>query len=311
MQHVAEFLGSADVLRKIEKAYPTGDEKVSPAFLKSVFGTLEQLIVSSASVDPNLHLRLSEFYRRCRKGINAAKLHRGISELLRLIELEPHLHSSDSTVSRLERQLRELRMMISEQPPDITTKFQDLQQQVAAIREDIEDGRPSLADKQEDMLQKFLASQKRAFIILPFQRDFDNVWFGAIKPACVECHYAPLRVDEVNLSSLITEDIERYSGMAGVVVVDLTGNNPNVMFELGWSLAKNKKPIVICQGEQSSKVAFDVRGIRHISYENSWLGIETLKGKLKDFVTATDKQTPNKKTKAKKAQSERPTPEAK
>jgi len=116
----------------------------------------------------------------------------------------------------------------------------------------------------------------------------------------------PLRVDEVNLSSLITEDIERYSALAGVVVVDLTGNNPNVMFELGWSLAKNKKPIVICQGEHSSKVAFDVRGISHISYENSWLGIETLKRKLKDFVTATDKQTPQRKTRAKKAQSGSP-----
>lgn len=147
-----------------------------------------------------------------------------------------------------------------------------------------------LSDKQEDMLQKFLSSPKKAFIIMPFQRDFDNVWFGGIKPACTECHYAPLRVDEVNLSSLITDDIERYSNMADVVVVDLTGNNPNVMFDLGWSLAKNKKPIVICQGDHSSKVAFDVRGIRHISYENSWLGVETLKKKMKDFIVTTEKQ---------------------
>ena len=87
----------------------------------------------------------------------------------------------------------------------------------------------------------------------------------------------------------MTDDIERYSNMASVVVVDLTGNNPNVMFECGWALAKNKKPIVICQGDHTSKVAFDVRGIRHISYENSWLGVESLKKKLKDFIAATDR----------------------
>jgi hypothetical protein len=157
-----------------------------------------------------------------------------------------------------------------------------------------------VVDKQEDMLQKFLAAEKKAFIIMPFQRDFDNVWLGGIKPACAETHYAPLRVDEVNLSSLITDDIERYSNMADVVIVDLTGNNPNVMFELGWALAKNKKPIVICQGEHASKVAFDVQGIRHIAYENSWLGVESLKQKLKDFVAATEKHSPRKVAKKKR-----------
>ena len=146
----------------------------------------------------------------------------------------------------------------------------------------------------------FLAADKRAFIIMPFHRDFDNVRLGAIKLACSESHYAPLRVDEINLSSLITDDIEQYSSVADVVIVDLTGNNPNVMFEFGWSLAKNKKPIVICQGEYSSKVAFDVRGIRHISYENSWLGVEALKKKLKDFISSTDKSKTKGKTQKKK-----------
>lgn len=67
-------------------------------------------------------------------------------------------------------------------------------------------------------------------------------------------------------------------------------------------MAKNKRPIVICQGGPSRKVAFDVRGIRHITYENTWRGVEALKKKLKTFITATDQQSsPKKSMKAKAA----------
>ena len=96
---------------------------------------------------------------------------------------------------------------------------------------------------------------------MPFAQNFNDVWLGGIKPACTDCRYAPLRVDEISLSSLITEDIQSYMRMANVVIADITGNNPNVMFELGWALAKGKKPIVICQEEQTSKIPFD-----HIYY---------------------------------------------
>jgi hypothetical protein len=205
---------------------------------------------------------------------------------------------SSEAVVRLERQLRELKTLVAS-PGDIDSRFRELQDQLVSLREEVSDSQNLTTEKQEDMLQKFLAATKRAFIIMPFQRDFDNVWLGGIKPACSESHFVPLRVDEVNLSSLITDDIEKYSTMADIVVVDVTGNNPNVMFELGWSLAKNKKPVVICQGEHTSKVAFDVRGIRHISYENSWLGVEQLKKRLKEFIVATDqngKKASKKKT---------------
>ncbi|MGO9405070.1 MAG: hypothetical protein ACLPVW_16530 [Terriglobales bacterium] len=206
---------------------------------------------------------------------------------------------SERAIGRLERQLRDLRTLVTS-PTDIERRFGTLQEQLETLREEIADSQPIGTEKQEDALQKFLDAKKRAFIIMPFQRDFENVWLGGIKPACTESHCAALRVDEVNLSSLITADIEKYSSMSDVVVVDITGNNPNVMFELGWSLAKDKKPIVICQGEHTGKVAFDVRGIRHISYENSWLGVEQLKRKLKEFIAATEQQG-GKKTAKKKS----------
>jgi hypothetical protein len=297
MRNVREFNDPTSILLAIQKKYPRATEKVTSEFAEAIIRNVDTLVranfVGEESRAQYRH-RLLNFYQAAVRGKMTAKaFHDGVNSLLRL----QNEQSPDSAVERLQRQLAELRVMVADKPSDIDGKFKMLQDQIATIQRGMVDDGVLILEKQEDMLQKFLSAQKRAFIIMPFAREFDNVWFGGIKPACLEGHYAPLRVDEVNLSSLITEDIERYSGMAGVVVVDLTGNNPNVMFELGWSLAKNKRPIVICQGDHSSKVAFDVRGIRHITYENTWLGIEALKKKLKEFIAATDRQSSPKKTK--------------
>lgn len=139
-----------------------------------------------------------------------------------------------------------------------------------------------------DAYHQFRTAEKRAFTIMPFNKAFDGVWAGSIKPACLECGYAPLRVDEVNLSSVITEDIEKCILSADLILVDLTDNNPNVMFECGWALAHGKPIIAICQVGHSKNLAFDVKGIRHIKYENSWQGVEDLKGKLKPFIASTE-----------------------
>jgi len=77
--------------------------------------------------------------------------------------------------------------------------------------------------------------------------------------------------------------------MADVVVADITKGNPNVMFELGWSLAKGKKPIVIRQENDPETVPFDVHGMRYIPYTNSWSGIETLYMKICKFIKSTSK----------------------
>jgi hypothetical protein len=278
--------------RDLRATFPRLSDKVPAKFSPQFRAWMSRLIVTCEPIERDLLLpRIRELIMLVGKGIKAGDLLGEIRSLPTVIPTGGNVQASGAAIARLERQLRDLQTMVTSSS-DVDKRFRAFQDQLESLREDMGGSAEAfLTDKQEDMLQKFLAAEKKAFIIMPFQRDFDNVWIGAIKPACVDCHYVPLRVDEVNLSSLITDDIEKYSSMADVVIVDLTGNNPNVMFELGWSLAMDKKPIVICQGDHASKVAFDVRGIRHISYENSWLGVEALKKKIKDFITTTEKHT--------------------
>lgn len=149
-------------------------------------------------------------------------------------------------------------------------------------------------EEEENRVEQFQKSQHRAFVIMPFSHEFDDVWNGGIKRACQELKIAALRVDEINLSSGITDDIKKFVKKATTVVVDITGNNPNVMYELGYALGRGKKPIIICQGE--SKVPFDVANIRHLEYIDSWQGIEDLNKGLKKFLNETlNRRRPHKK----------------
>jgi nucleoside 2-deoxyribosyltransferase len=137
---------------------------------------------------------------------------------------------------------------------------------------------------------------------MPFSPIFDDVWTGGIKRACDKEKMGCIRVDKVELSTWISDDIKKYLDMADIVITDITGNNPNVMFELGWALAKDKKQIVIRDKNDPNKVPFDVKDIRHIAYTNSWSGIENLYDDICSFIKSTSEtleEKPAKKGKSK------------
>jgi len=66
-----------------------------------------------------------------------------------------------------------------------------------------------LEAKLEDILGNYESAGKKIFVIMPFDSTFDDVWKGAIERASNAEHFACLRVDEVNLSTSIMEDIKK------------------------------------------------------------------------------------------------------
>jgi hypothetical protein len=61
------------------------------------------------------------------------------------------------------------------------------------------------------------------------------------------------------------EQIRVAIQQARICIVDLTGNNPNVMFELGLAQAAGKETVLLCQ--DIAQLPFDVRGQRVIKYK--------------------------------------------
>lgn len=130
-----------------------------------------------------------------------------------------------------------------------------------------------------------LRDKKVLFAIMPFHDDFRDVWAGGIKRAAAGTGVTPIRIDMITASTEITDDIVAAIELAEIVVVDVTQNNPNVMFEFGFALAKQKAHVVISQSTEF--LTFDIKNVRTIIYKNSWQGIEGLHKDLQSFIKGT------------------------
>lgn len=117
-------------------------------------------------------------------------------------------------------------------------------------------------------------TERTCFVIMPIadmagydSRHFDRVYNHLIKPACDAAGFKPVRADEVNNSNLIVLDILKRIVESDIAICDLSGRNPNVMYELGLRQAFNKKTVLIKDDRTISP--FDVQAFRYCEYDSS------------------------------------------
>lgn len=96
----------------------------------------------------------------------------------------------------------------------------------------------------------------------PFDKRFDDVVAPAIKAAGLE----PYRVDRDPAVIVPIEEIEKGIRGADVCLADITLDNPNVWFELGYSLAARKDHALICSTERKGPYPFDIHHRQVIQY---------------------------------------------
>jgi hypothetical protein len=166
---------------------------------------------------------------------------------------------------------------------EMEERIRDLESQVKSMSETTVTP-PSDTDEKVVTVEK-LKGKRVLFAVMPFQEDFHDVWVGGIQRAATGTGLTPIRIDMITKSSEVTDDIVSVIEMAEVVVVDVTRNNPNVMFEFGFALARNKPHIVISQSTEF--LTFDIKNVRTVIYRNCWKGIEELHKELQKFIKGT------------------------
>ncbi len=112
------------------------------------------------------------------------------------------------------------------------------------------------------------------FVIMPFAEGLWEVYEKAIKPACTQAGFLPVRVDELEGQYNITLEIIEHIFRSEVVIADLTDWRPNVFYEMGVAHAIDNKTIMIIQ--KKNDVPFDVHSYKCIRYEQTEKGLEEL-----------------------------------
>lgn len=87
-------------------------------------------------------------------------------------------------------------------------------------------------------------------------------------------------------SGLITKAIIEQIISADLVIADLTGNNPNVFYELAIRHSYRKPTIQIIKGEMD--IPFDVANMRTISYETTLSGVDTAKKDIESMLISIE-----------------------
>jgi hypothetical protein len=102
------------------------------------------------------------------------------------------------------------------------------------------------------------------FVLMPFDKEFDDVYKLGIKPACEKAGAYAERVDEQIFHESILQRIYNQIAKADIIVADMTGRNPNVFYETGYAHALGKLAILLTKN--SEDIPFDLKHYPHIVY---------------------------------------------
>lgn len=134
--------------------------------------------------------------------------------------------------------------------------------------------------------------KKRCFIITPIgndndsiRRHIDGIIDAAIKPA-LEPDYEVVAAHKITETGTITKQIIKEIYQDELAIANLTGNNPNVMYELAIRYCLGKSVLTIA--EKGTNLPFDVMPERTIFYVNDPQGSLDLKDAIRSYVLNVD-----------------------
>ena len=97
------------------------------------------------------------------------------------------------------------------------------------------------------------------FVIQPFDDENDRRYEDVYKPALEEAGVEPYRVDQDPSVAVPIESIESRIRESDICLADITTDNPNVWYELGFAFAVCRPVVMTCAEARVGKLPFDVQ----------------------------------------------------
>jgi len=104
-----------------------------------------------------------------------------------------------------------------------------------------------------------------------------------IQPACAAVDLKPVRADRIARAGEIPEQVFRHLRDAEIAIADVTGGNPNVMYELGLRHSRN---LLTIQIGQVGRLPFYLSVIRTIQFIRTESGLIDLRNQLEEILKA-------------------------
>jgi len=121
------------------------------------------------------------------------------------------------------------------------------------------------------------------FVIQPFDNGpFDKRYQDVLDPAIRAAGLEPYRVDHDPAASIPIDQIESGIRASSICLADISTDNPNVWFELGFAIAAQREVVILCSASRRDRFPFDVQHRNVITYTTE---------SSSDFVELKDKIT--------------------
>ena len=109
---------------------------------------------------------------------------------------------------------------------------------------------------------------RRCFVMQPFDGGtFDKRYEDVYAPAIQDADLEPYRVDRDPSVSIPIDDIESGIRNSEICLADITKDNPNVWFELGFAIAVPREVVLVCSDERNTRFPFDVQHRNILRYK--------------------------------------------
>lgn len=126
----------------------------------------------------------------------------------------------------------------------------------------------------------------KCLVLMPFHERFNPVFKTVQQASSLAVTGQPVDsywLKDMEAAGRITDDILDGLQRSALCVADLTGNNPNVMWETGYAMALRKPTVLISQSVDA--LPFDLKVHRVVAYDPT--ALDALQGRLSEAIRQT------------------------
>jgi hypothetical protein len=154
-------------------------------------------------------------------------------------------------------------------------------------------GAPYYLDRSE--ADSWTLNTAEVFMAIPFAKPYEDFYNAIIASAVRDVGLEPVRVDQMPTQAKhrpIVHRIEEGIARARFVIADMTGWNPNVVYEVGLAVGISKPILLLCDSQDfDARIPFDFQAYELIKYSPYQAGdLRTrLATKVKQMSDATER----------------------